>query len=270
MNKYDTIESEPLAPECVATLEEAAAYALGECALSAPARLHMLKCPACRVKLAHYQAARMALPLVAPEREPPPQLRTRLLDAVAREQAAKATAEGASSAQAMPPMTNRRRGGYMPAWGLIISLATALSLLLILITWNVMLQSQLSRQSEQMAASREAWSTLIGLMNDPTVHVSQLSGSAAHGTLWSAAARDNACLMLENLPALPPGQRYQLWLNTQGQWIAAGNFQGRDGKSWFIAKPGQSFDHFTEVLVTIESAAGSAQPSTQIVVQGKL
>lgn len=270
MNEHDIIESEPLAPECAATLEEAAAYVLGECALSAPARLHLLKCPSCRDRLAHYQAARMALPLVAPELEPPPRLRTRLLEAVAHEQAAKAAARGTPPVQATPQMAKPRRSRYKPAWGLIVSLATALSLMLMLITWNVLLQSQLTRQSEQMAASREAWNTLIVLMNDPTVHVSPLSGSTAHGTLWSAAARDNACLMLENLPPLPPDQRYQLWLNAQGQWIPAGNFQGRDGKSWFIAKPGQSFDHFTELRVTIEPAAGSAQPSKQIVVQGQL
>ena len=156
MSENDTIENEILAPECVAMLEEAAAYALGECALSAPARLHMLKCPSCREKLTQYQAARMRLPFALPQVEPPSELRARLLDTVGHEEAAKV--RPAQSAPAKPAVENGnfQQRKPMPAWGLIVSLATALSLMLMLITWNVLLQSQLTRQTQQMVNSRES------------------------------------------------------------------------------------------------------------------
>lgn len=270
MSNDNTTEIERLDPACAAALDEAAAYALGECSLSAPTRLHILRCPPCQKKLEEYQAVRQLLPLSAPQSEPSAALRTRLLDAVAQEQNARVSQIAAPPVQPTQPKVKQQPRRQTPAWSLIISLATALSLLLMMISWNVVLQEQVSRQDTQLANSREGWDTLISLMNDPTLQVATLNGTNAHGTLWSAPARDNGCLMLENLPPLAAGQRYQLWLNNQGQWASGGIFQGRDGKSWFITRPGQTFDHFTQVLVTVEPTSGSTQPKGPIVVQGTL
>ena len=72
-------------------------------------------------------------------------------------------------------------------------------------------------------------------------------------------------IVFENLPPLPEGQTYALWAIYQGQTIACGEFnsddQGSIAATLVLPDVYQAKPWVKEVIITVESATGSEQPT---------
>jgi len=245
-----------------------AAYAIGDATLDAPTRTHLLACQTCQQTLREYSGVVQMLPFDAPPVAPPPALRDRLIAAVQAE-TMQATS-GSTTRTSAPPASAQARKRRGPIIGLRVAFGTALVVIVALLGWNISLQQQLASQTTALTANREGWQTLVGMLNDPTLVSYRMSGSVAQGTVWGVPQRELACLMIENLPAPPSGQIYQVWLRNGKSWSSAGTFEFRPGNRWFMIRPMQAFSNYSAVLVTTEPAGGSEWPTGPALIQGDL
>lgn len=244
-----------------------AAYALGE-AEAAPAALgHLAVCPSCRSNLREYRAVAGLLPYAQPEQEPAPELRERLLLAVAREARPASQAAPAALPTARRGWSALRRPLLSRAGWAAASFAVLAALLL---GWNIQLRGQLSQQASQISANRQSWQTMIALLNDESLHWYNIGSGSARGHFWATAQGSVACLVAEELPALPPGQVFQVWLAGPGEQRSGGMFEGRGGNAWLLVEVGEPLANYTTVFVTIEPAGGSPAPSGPRVLDGGL
>lgn len=244
-----------------------AAAALGDNELDAPTRAHLVVCPACRRALSEYASLALVFPFSVEDQAPPDALRDRIGAAVRAAAAATHLPEPVSTPL---PGSLPARPARRPAYRLWSALAGALAVILALLGWNLSLQRELATRSTQIANSRTNWQTLVVMMNDPDVEVYRLSGDAASGTFWGVPQGNDACLMIEDLPALPTDQAFQVWLNDGAGWVSAGVFQPRPGSAWLFIHPNQPIASYSAVLVTIEPAGGSAAPTGTPQIEGPL
>ena len=83
--------------------------------------------------------------------------------------------------------------------------------------------------------------------------------------------RENRRLFLyvENLPALPPGRTYQIWLLVDGTPVSVGTFDvDSEGSARLDGEPLPAFEGSVSVAVTEEPAGGVAQPTGPMVLLG--
>jgi hypothetical protein len=245
-----------------------AAHALGEADADAEQQAHLAACPRCRSDLREYRLIAGLLPYDAPDAAPAPDLRDRLVAAVARE-AGTATPEAATrppkpaSARAAP----RRRSIFSPAgWAAAGFAALAVALL----AWNLSLRARIDEQAALIAFHRQTWQVMTPLLNDPSLRWYALAGDRASGRLWSTPQGETACLVAQGLPQLAEGQVLQVWLMRGGERTSGGTFQSRDGNGWVLVSGGAPLASYDSVAVTIEPSGGSAAPSGPPVIGGSL
>ncbi|MEN9936288.1 MAG: hypothetical protein RLZZ387_2867 [Chloroflexota bacterium] len=233
-----------------------AAYALGEGQPDSEARAHLEVCAACQEALREYRAVARVMPVAAPDAAPRPELRDRIVAAVA-----------AGAVPRPAPAAARHRPGAAAWWA---SLAAMAALLVALLGWNVSLRAQVDTQAAQLAVSREGWQTVVVLLNDPDVRWYAVAGEMARGSLWAAPGRSEACLMVEQLPPLEVGQVYQVWLIDGEERTSGGVFEPRGGNAWAIIRSDEPVSDYRSVAVTVEPRGGSPAPTGPLVLAGDL
>jgi anti-sigma-K factor RskA len=226
------------------------AYAL-DCLDDAEARTlagHLAACPLCQAELEAYRGTVCALDLAAPEAQPPPELRQRVLHAVQ-----------ASSPQPLVTVDERLRP--MP-WRQLPASASSwqpalLLLLLLLLLSNLYLWQQFNRLRQE--APPRAVVTLMGAETAPQ----------ASGVLVLTADGRQATLIVEGMPPLPAGQQYQLWLIENGQRSDGGVFSvDIAGYHTMPVTPPRPITDYNAFGVTIEPAGGSPGPTGPRVLGG--
>lgn len=235
-------------------------------------------CPGCAAELAALRAAADMLPWSLPSSDPSPAVRERLMRRIkADSRPAIAPAPGAA------PVTKAE--GVPRRWlAAAAILAAALGSLL---TATVMgsrhsgeiasLLNRLDRQSVELAALgnqiREARDA-IRLASAPGVRIVNLAGQLA---LQTASARifwdpDGAGWRLygHQVPALPRGRTYQLWLITPTRKISAGTFGGGAAEALGAVRVPGDAGPIVAAAVTDEPAGGSPQPTGSILLLGQI
>jgi hypothetical protein len=244
-----------------------AAYALGEAGDDPAARAHLAACPKCQADLRVYRGVAGLLPYAAAEATPPAELRGRVIAAVTA--ATERPATVAAPTQSQPRLSwlrSRQPSAFRATWA-----AVAFALLsLVLLSWNVILQRQVDQQASQLTASRQGWQSVIVLLNDTSLRWYAISGGLAHGRMWATPQSDQACLVVEQLPALAEGQVYQVWLTRAGEQDSGGIFEARNGDAWIIVRAQEPIASYGSVFVTIEPEGGSAVPTGRHVLDGTL
>jgi anti-sigma-K factor RskA len=259
---------------CADLQPQLAAYALGEAEAADELLEHLAICPACQRDLrAYVQIARM-LPHDAVDVAPPPELRARILAAV-EESAHPAAGKPAQPVPAQRTASASPDAPHGPAWGrrlptLRPAFAFMAVVLIVLLGWNVSLQSQLNTQRTQIAAVRENWQTMIVLLNDPAVHWYAVAGDTAHGHFWVAPQSAVGCLVAQELPALTADQVYQVWLVHRGEHTSAGIFEARNGNGWILVHADEPLANYDTLGVTIEPRGGSDAPTSSPVMLGSI
>jgi anti-sigma-K factor RskA len=252
-----------------------AAYALGDAEEGAEARAHLAVCARCQHDLREYRLVAGMLPFSVPEAMPQPELREQLIAAVKRQVAESMPAPTPLPAQfAAPTAPALRPGRRRSVWAALAFAVLALALL----GWNISLQRELDRQTALVALSRQNWQTMIVLLDDKALAKYAVAADPApasgqypaHGHLWAAPQAQIACLVAQELPDLPAGEVYQVWLARGGEQVSGGTFEAHNGKAWTFVESEEPIAAYSEMFVTVEPAGGSAVPAGSRVMSGTL
>jgi anti-sigma-K factor RskA len=208
---------------------------------------HLAACELCRAELQAYQAVVDELPSGMQLHDPPPALKTRLMQQVRASQA--------SEPAPAPSWLSRLFGGRAPLWGL-----ASLALVLLLGASNLFLWQRLNRLE---SASRDSLRTI------------QLSGSEftpnATGLLVMSVDGKHGTLVVDRLPVLDEAHQYQLWLTQDGVRDDGGVFSvDRYGYAAYWVHTDKPLASYTSFGITIEPAGGSLGPTGDKVLGGDL
>jgi hypothetical protein len=202
-------------------------------------RRHLADCRECRAELDWLRPAVDTLPASAPQVEPPPELKTRVMEAVERE-AELLRAAGESADRPAPPSPPRRsrwplalapRAGLALVAGCVVAVAVVAALL----------------ASSGGAGTR-------------TVRAQITNPALSHVQASLRVRGSRAELQVEGLPAPAANHVQELWVKRGGSPAApAGTFVLESG-SVRVTRPVHRGD---VVLVTVERGRGAAAPTTQ-------
>lgn len=220
----------------------AGAYALD--ALSTEDRAtferHLAVCPDCQDEIASLTetASRLA---AATALTPPPRLRDDVLTQIRR-------------TPQMPPQASPNRSAAPRwLWAAAAGIAAALALGAVAFGWT---------QARQAEAARQALARVVAVTSDPTARRDTATVSGG-GSVTLVVAGQRAVLLARNLPALPDGRGYQLWLLTPGTTpVSAGIGAVATAASHPWQRYLSTLRAGQQVAITVEPAGGSQQPST--------
>ncbi len=220
------------------------AYVLG--ALTEEERLeleeHLASHPERRPEVDELRAVAGLLALYPEEQDPPAELRRRIM--------------GVAEAEATTPSAERPSGLAM-FWELLrprnLALGAVALLAVGLFSWSMLLRGEtqdLRSQVQEMQASQDAQTI-------------ELEGT---GTQQGAQAQlvtleDNrAVLMAEDMPPLPEGQTYQIWVIEDEAPEPSGLFEPADGPVATVVET--PLNEADAVAVTVEPEGGSPMPTS--------
>lgn len=273
---------EPLSPTEHALLSELAQLApLGVLSLDEQQRvaLHLRSgCERCSVELRQGAGALDVLALATPTLATSARAREALLAAVAP--------AGARRAPERQQAPRRPRSFVAPLAAVAAGLALVLSIgsLLAVLRQQRDTRSALETASTQLDARLvaesqrlEALAQRVGTF-EQTLQAAPVSGprewalageasfGAAEARVVVDAAGQQVLLLASQLPPLPPGRTYQLWVIVSGAPESLGVFEpDRDGRVVFVESKPLAFGSGAQVAVSVEPAGGVPQPTGPIV-----
>jgi anti-sigma factor RsiW len=203
---------------------------------------HVAGCAECRDELERLRPAAYALPRSVEQVEPPPALKTSLMEVVDRE------ARERSGAQAAAPQKRRRirlpsLTGFRPA---LVAGALALGLVA---GFGV----------AQLGGGEDARTVAA------TVDEARLPDASGSLRIQGDGA-DGAILSVHGMPSLAEDEVYQAWVQRDGTVVPQPTFEVTGDGSGAVAVPDDLSDAHA-VLVTREPRGGSRAPSEQPVIQ---
>ena len=224
--------------------DELAAYALGSLDERESAELqgHLHECEVCRAHLRWLQPAVDLLGRSVDQLEPPGRLRKRLMATVRAEarQASRAGPEGAKPTR-------------LRDWGTLLwRPATAVA-------------------AGALIVAGGAAGYLLHEPGESTSVVAAQPSPGAPATLAGTLERQDgsAILTMSHLPALPPGQVYETWVQRDGALQPSSLFVPRRDRTADAAVPGP-LDDADAVLVTREPRGGSQHPTSSPLLRAHL
>jgi len=221
---------------------------------------HLNRCGDCTRDVRGFQATATRLGMAATQ-QPPPQMRDRVMEAVARTRqvpAGEDHARHARPAQRSRPLTRLALAGGALAVVAAVILAIAL----------VNTQHQLNQANHQLSQAQAQLQAITAVQTATDAKV--ITKRTAVGgivTVTSSAAKRQMVLTTAGLPPLAPGKVYQLWLighppnKIRSEGLLAPAHNGRTGPvliSGVLA--GDTFG------VTVEPAGGTIQPTVTPIV----
>lgn len=187
------------------------------------------------------------------EQEPAPELRRRIMDTVEAE-------------AVQPPRASHRRSWLAGLWEAVgargLALAAAAMLVIGLFSWSMLLQGEV----------RDLQGRVQSLQNQP--QGPQMIALGGAGTEQGARAElvtlegDRAVLVAENMPPVPEGKTYQIWVIKGETPQPSGLFEPKgDSVAAVLEKPVEGAD---AVAVTVEPEGGSKKPTTDPMLVGEI
>jgi anti-sigma-K factor RskA len=246
--------------------EDLALYALDALQGDERAKLeqHLGGCASCRLELEQLRADTALLAMSAAGPRPPQRARQRLLEAIARE--------------ARPAMTvqSSARGSW---WGWLGWAATAAVIVFALSLWRentalrAMLASARSGEAEsarQLDQLRKIAAPIIEPEAQRVTLVAVNTPPQPQGKAFYLRSRSSLVFLASNMPPLPPQKAYELWLiPTSGSPIPAGVFKpDAHGSASVVNPPLPPGTEAKAFAITVENEAGSAQPTTPVLLMG--
>ena len=226
-------------------LATAAAWVLG--ALPEPEAAafaaHLADCPVCRDEIARLQPVADALPLAAPDAQPSPNLKLRIMAEVEREASLLAAAGPEAD---RPPVAETER--QSPRWWRWLAARPALVAagLAVVLALGVS-AGALTSGGDESPGALSASVTSLG------------PGGGTHGELVQSG--QHAELRVDGVPSPPPGRVYQVWIVRDGKPAPDAVFTvDRDGDGSVVLEGNLS--GADEVLITSEPEGGSRRPTS--------
>ena len=235
----------------------AAAYVLG--ALEPEevelVELHLARCSDCRALVDEQRQIVDLLPYLPEPRPVPLRARRALLDRIRR--------ADPPNVQELP---HRRR---LPVRVVRLSwiVAAAAVLVAAVFGWNSLrVQHQADQRASEISALEERQDAVARFVSAPSGFVANLHGigsaSGASGGIILDPTRNAALLVVDGLPAPPPGRAYVVWLVDGSRHVNAGILPVDDqGRAQLFITAQQTLTSFDSIEVTEESGALAAEPS---------
>ena len=271
-------------------LDLAAAYALGALDGSDLDRFeaHLAEgCEECALELGRSLETADALVGGLAPVSPSSETLDRLLERARSEEPDAAAEGGASRARGAPPLRRRSRArSALPIAASLAGVGILIGLSLELRSVSASLEAERSALLSERAARQEAERAIAGVREDaarldvmmgtataPTRREVALTGT---GELPDAQARaivdpetGGLILVVDNLPPLPEGKTYQLWVIVEGAPVSVGIFDlEADGTTRFGETFEQELSPGVTIAVSIEPDGGVPQPTGPIVLVG--
>jgi anti-sigma-K factor RskA len=229
---------------------------------------HLDRCPACQEELAAFSDTVAELALAVPRHEPSPDLKARILHDARR--ARILTAVTQSARERLPAW---RRQGFMRLRVSLTGLVAGLALLLAASStfWALNLHAELDAQNARIASLTERAQnygrvTSVLQAADTQIRVLEGTGSApsAFGRVYIDPDPSEGMLMVRNLPPLPAGRSYQLWVvGADGQRESAGllTWTDKSGNGYTLIQCPEKLARWKSFGVTEEPSGGSPGPT---------
>ena len=239
---------------------------------------HLAGCSDCLEELAAYSETAAAVALALPQSDPSPAVKGRLLSEARR---TRMQPVGAGRGRIpLPPMTGGRRASR---WRVSLSSLVA-SVALVLAAgstlWAMNLRSELNEQNARIAtlserANNYARVTAVLQAADTQIRVLQsIDGTPdTFGRVYIDPDTSEGMLMVRNLPPLPQGRVYQLWVaGADGTRESAGLLTWTDkaGNGYALIKCPEKLSRWRWFNVTQEPAGGSQAPTGSRVLGGTI
>jgi anti-sigma-K factor RskA len=230
---------------------------------------HLSGCADCQRELAAYAEVTAQLALALPRAEPSRELKDRVLAQARRPRALPSPPMAGTSGAA-----GAGRYGRMQQLRLTLtSLVAAVALVVAAGStyWALSLQSQLNEQNARIATlSQRAnnYQRVAAVLQaaDTQIRVLQSTsqGQPAFGRVYIDPETSEGMLMVRNLPPLPEGRVYQLWVaRDNGERESAGLLTWTDkyGNGYTLIKCPETLARWHTFGVTEEPAGGSTAPT---------
>jgi anti-sigma-K factor RskA len=226
---------------------------------------HLAVCPTCTREVREFCETAAEFSLLAPQTAPPPMLRDSIMAAIGQvrplpppelETAPAELVPAPPEVAAAEPLDElavrrlSRRSRFLS-----LAVAAALVVALALGGWGF---SQARGRQEQIASA--ALETQLYTAPDVKI-VATTTSNGAQVSFVSSRSLNKALFVANDLPPTEAGKRYQLWTLKGTQPLADNLLDGGTHHQWFSGPVAES----TALAVTIEPAAGSAQPTTPAV-----
>jgi anti-sigma-K factor RskA len=254
---------------------DAAAYALGalEPAERAAFEAHLASCAECTADVRQLRVTASALPHAVPQVSPPPSLRAKVLDQAVR---GSGSSDPANSAGTVT-LVRERRG--LPGWlqiAAMLVIGAGVAVYAQRMQARVSnLEAQLQQAQAQVASADRLTAELrtvafsaqsaMGVFAAPDVARIDLAGQPVAATararaLWSR--QRGMVFTVANLPPLPAGRVYQVWVVTAQAPVSAGLLtpDASGGGSVYFETPVDILPPVA-VAVTLEPAGGVPAPT---------
>ena len=212
---------------------------------------HLSRCQSCASEVRGFREVSTALAFAAAA-EPPPELRDRVLAVAARTRQLPPEIKTQGS-HARP----RRTRSWTP-WVPWISGVVATALIVAAVLFGFA-QAHTQQELNQAQAENQAISLLLSSPQVTLLSHSTTKGGVA--TVVLAAARHQLVVVTNDLPALPAGKVYQLWLINKQKTVSAGLLPpATSGRTAPVLASGVVKGD--TLGLTVEPAPGSVQPTT--------
>lgn len=200
---------------------------------------HLAQCAACRAEVADLVEATTLLAELA-DTPPPPELRARVLDEI-------------RNVRPLPPVVpaggaaERRR----PRWNRLAAAAAVLAV----VTGGALVVEEVRERTSQ---SESAVDRVLSAADAEGVSVDLPDGTRLR--VVRSASEGRAVLITRDLPALPEGKVYELWLQDQaGTMVPAGLLEGAGNQRFLLQGDPREAQ---AAGITVEPAGGSPQPTS--------
>ena len=210
---------------------------------------HLAQCPVCAQEVAELQETAALLASAAAE-TPPARLKTAVDARIAVTRQIPPLIAHIPVRQA--PARGRRRWFTVAGWGLATGLAATVAVL------GVHVNDQQNR-IDQATHNNTAISALLSAPDAHTDSVTVRTGGT--GSVVVSRSRDEAAITITGLARLAPGQAYQLWMMGPSA-PRSGGLLSADSDGTHGAILAHDLGDAQSIGLTIEPAAGSAQPTT--------
>lgn len=190
---------------------------------------HVETCERCRVQLREMEAVAAALAFAAPQAEPPPELRDRLLEAIGPE-----VVPSAPPAAPQP----RARWSWWPRVSAVAVPVLGLAVIALAV-WNISLRGDVNNGEVRSVA--------------PIADVGNVvSFSGGEATV------------VGGLKPAPAGHTYEAWVIPKGEAVpqAAGTFAGGNDMSFTLTRNASAGD---TIVITLEPGTGGSAPRGPVV-----
>ncbi len=220
---------------------------------------HIAVCSPCKQHMQGVHDTAQLLAFAVVPVAPPERCKLRLMEKVAREQFLST------------PARRLGAGRMVSAWATFATLA-----LIMMGAWVASLRREVaSMQGERVRAEGERATLQAQIAHFASTEA--VRPLRAEGIAWGATAKtymtpgkNEAVLVVSNLPKLQAGKAYQVWVARPGLQQPLTVFTTTQPTESITLRPPEPMDTYKWIMVTIEDARGARQPSQETVLFGDL